>query len=718
MGLFRWIRALAPDSRYPLVRQYDRADCGPAALLSVLRAFGGDAPFPHIRRLCRTGTTGCSMRDLLVAAGGLGLEARGATGDYESLQREQMPCIAHVVTESLLPHFVVLYRLRDSGVVMGDPAKGIIRLTKGEFLKIWKSRVVLLLAPVAPLVMAEGDTLPVWLLSHVRGSGPWLLQTVFLGIITTLLGLFAASSVQIVIDQVLPQTKMSPVIAVALLLGVVVSAKAALGYFRQKFVAIAGRNIAERISGEFLSQIFHLPKEFFSYRRTGDITSRLGDAAKVQQAFVRVLSSGFLDLFVLAGSLTFLAFLSQPLFLCTIGVIPVFLYLMIRNTRTISEQNHEVLGTYAQVESGYIDALNGIEEILNKNCGNHFVRASAERFTRFQSSLLGLGFTQARLSFFAELCSNLLSFAMLVIGSMLVIGGTLRIGQMMAAFAVSAFAFPAVLRLVEAGVVYNSATIAMHRLRDMVLTEKEESTGRRDLAIQADLAIRNGTFAWNRRANLFEGVSLVLSRGTMTALWGPSGSGKSTLADILLRKTALASGTLLVDGVPAGDYALEVYRDRVGIIPQEPKLFHASLLDNILLGRTGLQPAELFGIVRRLGLERFFERFPGGSGAMVGDDGLQLSWGERQVVSTLRAIVRQPDVLIVDEALTGLDAGLEEGIMEFLRSYAREHAVLLITHDREKIAAADRVYVLSGGTLSPVLSCIEASTRISSFIGN
>ena len=108
----RWLVTVRAHRKYPLVRQYDRADCGPAALLTVLKTLGGDAPFPHVRRLCGTGATGSSMRDLLVAAGELGLEARGATGDYDSLRKEPMPCIAQAsMAESFLPHFVVLYRV-------------------------------------------------------------------------------------------------------------------------------------------------------------------------------------------------------------------------------------------------------------------------------------------------------------------------------------------------------------------------------------------------------------------------------------------------------------------------------------------------------------------------------------------------------------------------------------------------------------------------------
>ncbi|HTX99893.1 MAG TPA: peptidase domain-containing ABC transporter [Bacteroidota bacterium] len=711
-ALARRLWRLIPGRRFPLVRQYEIADCGPAALLSALRALGGDAPFAHVRRLCGTDSSGSTMYDLLVAAQALGLNARGATGDYSALLKEHMPCIAHVITDGLLPHFVVLFRVRAKSVLVGDPGKGLLRISRDEFLAMWKSKVVLLLDPANPATMPPGESLSAWLASHMRGNGPWMTQTVFLGIMTTLLGLFSASSIQIVLDHLIPEKRLSAVVLASGLLGLVVASKAGLGYFRQKFITIAGRTIAERISSEFLNQIFHLPKEFFLRRRTGDITSRFGDAAKVQQALARVLSSAFLDVFVLAGSLALLAYYSTTMFWCTFAVIPVCLPLMLQTMRRVTDTNHEVLASYARVESGYIDALNGIDEILNKNCADHFSRTSGESFSRFQASVQGLGFLQAKLSFMAELCSGVLSFALLMFGSLLVIDGSLRIGQMMAAFSLSTFAFPSMLRLVEAGVVYNGAAIAIQRLRDICQTDREQGATGRSCPAAAGLEIRHGTFGWNRRTMLFDGVSFSLDRGTLTALWGPSGSGKSTLADILLRKIPLTSGTILVDGIAAEEFSLQSYREKIALVPQEPKIFHATILDNILLGSSGMPPVDLCGLVRNLGLDRFFERFPGGANAVPGENGLQLSWGERQIVALLRALVRKPEILIVDEGLTGLDAGLEEGVKNYLRRYSREHGVLLITHDRDTIAMADRVYVLSSGTMSTPLSRTDALARV------
>ncbi|RKY75136.1 hypothetical protein DRQ07_12360 [candidate division KSB1 bacterium] len=134
-------------NRFPVVRQYDRVDCGPAALLSVLKYYGGNASLVYLRELCNVNTQGTTMLEIVNAAKTLGFNAYGAAGEYEDLLNENMPCIAHVVVENGLNHFIIVYRIDEKGIVAGDPGKGICKLSKAEFEKIWKKKAVILLKP-------------------------------------------------------------------------------------------------------------------------------------------------------------------------------------------------------------------------------------------------------------------------------------------------------------------------------------------------------------------------------------------------------------------------------------------------------------------------------------------------------------------------------------------------------------------------------------------
>jgi ATP-binding cassette subfamily B protein len=134
-------------TKFPLVKQYDQKDCGSAALLSVLKYYNGNSSLPHLRELCNTNLHGTTMLDIVNAAKVLGFKAFGASGEYKDLLNEEMPCLAHVIINDTLNHFVVIYKIKNNKIFIADPGKGKYWLSKDEFLKIWKNKSVVLLEP-------------------------------------------------------------------------------------------------------------------------------------------------------------------------------------------------------------------------------------------------------------------------------------------------------------------------------------------------------------------------------------------------------------------------------------------------------------------------------------------------------------------------------------------------------------------------------------------
>ena len=190
-------------ARYPVVRQYDRVDCGPARLLAVLRFHGGDAGLAPVRSLAGTDASGTSLLGLYRAAETLGFDARGVTGDYDALRAVKLPCIAHVVVDGG-PHYMVVYEAGEHDLRVADPARGLVQLTRTEFERIWEQRAVLLLEPGAQLRSTPPPHWFPWVLHHCRGAQGWLVQSVFLGLVYTALGLVTAFVVQRLVDDFIP----------------------------------------------------------------------------------------------------------------------------------------------------------------------------------------------------------------------------------------------------------------------------------------------------------------------------------------------------------------------------------------------------------------------------------------------------------------------------------------------------------------------------------
>ena len=687
-------------AKYPLVKQYDQKDCAPAALLSVLKFYGGNSSLPHLRELCNTNLQGSTMLDIVNAAKELGFKAIGASGEYKDLLKEKMPVIAHVVIDDTLNHFVVVYKIKPNKVFIADPGKGKYWLIKDEFLKIWKSKAVVLLEPEKELFKRETPHWYNWVLAYIKKEETWVYQSLFLGTVYTILGLATALFVQLLLDKFIPTKDIHKIIYSGIFLAVVLIIKSLAGYFRQRFLIILNKNVNTKINADFLEHLFKLPKKFFDTRKIGEITARLNDAIRIQRAILQVVGVSLIDIFVIVGSFGLMFYFSEMLAWLSLALIPIYALVLLFSVKKIKAEQNEVMKGYASVESTYFDSLKGIDEIISFGAGASHSAKNKFFFHNYQEKVKTLGFTQASLSLIAEIFSNLIVVALLVAGAVWVVEGKFLLGEMMAAYSLLANILPAVNRFVDANIILQETSIASIRLMDMLLINSEKSNGKLQFKMSDSLSIKNGSFSWNGRKNLFENIDLKIVKGQITSLWGNSGAGKSTLVQILQRKYKLNNGNIFVDNINAEKINLSDYRKKIGVVPQAIKIFNGTILENIMLGREIKDYSLLEKRIVELGLLPFYERFEYGLATIIGEDGRELSGGEKQLVSITRALLIKPKILIVDEGLSGIDIELEKIIFDVLKNYSKENAVLLITHNLNSIMKTDFVYVLANGTIA------------------
>jgi ABC-type multidrug transport system fused ATPase/permease subunit len=212
--------------------------------------------------------------------------------------------------------------------------------------------------------------------------------------------------------------------------------------------------------------------------------------------------------------------------------------------------------------------------------------------------------------------------------------------------------------------------------------------------------MRRGGFQWCNGKSLLKNIDVDIPRGRVTALCGPSGVGKSTLVKILDRRYELHEGEISVDETPVSDIELRSYRRHVATLPESVSIINGTIAENILLGRQAIDGGELLARIELLGLGRFMNRFPGGVFTLVGEEGLQISAGERQAIGLIRALYDLPDVLLIDEGINAVDAELAEVFYKTVTSYSLDHAVLLVSHQPRALLRADFVYLMDDGTIA------------------
>ena len=469
-----WMRFLGFAPRFPVVRQYDRVDCGPASFLAVLRFHGGDAGLAPVRALAGTDASGTSFLGLYQAAQSLGFDARGATGDYESLREVNLPCIAHVVVEDG-PHYMVVYEAGEHELRVADPARGLVRLTRTEFERIWVQGTVLLLEPGPELHSAPPPHWFPWVLHHCRGAQGWLVQSVFLGLVYTALGLVTAFVVQRLVDDFIPGGHRSRIIAAGgVLLGLQLI-RAMVGYLRQRFLVGLGKRAATAIAHEFIGHLFSLPSRFFDTRKRGDVAARLGDASQVQGAVVQILGSTTIDVLVTVLSLGVVFYFSTEMGWVALLLVPPYALVAGLVAARLHHEHHETLGAHGRLQGSYIDTLEGIEAVRRCGATAIFAKATLALFGIFQCKVERLGHTQAAAVSKLEAVGGVFLTAVLTTGALLVLAGDLAIGAMFAAYSLAAGALPSLpasdRRLLHASGRIGGGPAAARRLAHRARTE-------------------------------------------------------------------------------------------------------------------------------------------------------------------------------------------------------------------------------------------------------
>jgi ATP-binding cassette subfamily B protein len=228
--------------------------------------------------------------------------------------------------------------------------------------------------------------------------------------------------------------------------------------------------------------------------------------------------------------------------------------------------------------------------------------------------------------------------------------------------------------------------------------EAEEIEGQRIFTrLECGIELKDIDFTYPDREQTLTNLNMNISKGQMTALVGESGSGKSTVTDLVLGLQIPEKGEVLIDGIPLGDWKQNSFRERIGYVPQDPLLFHASIRDNLLWSFEQATEVDLWEVLRLANAEAFVKELPQGIDTLVGDRGVRLSGGQRQRIALARALLRKPALLILDEATSSLDSESEMLIQQSIEQVARDTTILVVAHRLSTVAKADQVYVLQQG---------------------
>jgi ATP-binding cassette subfamily B protein len=492
----------------------------------------------------------------------------------------------------------------------------------------------------------------------------------------------------------------------ALLLIGILALQAGLSYFHFLSFATAGQRSLVDLRRDTYARLISLPMTFFAQRRVGELASRLSaDLIQIEDTLTTILPQFLRQSTLLVGGIALIAITSLQLtgiMLLSLPLVVAVAVVFGRKTRKIAREAQDRLADTATIVEETLQGVVNVKAFANEGY-------ELNRYHEGLGKFLTITLRGARLraAFIAFIIFALFGFIVLVLwsGARLLQRGEITFGQLTRFGFYTTFVAGAMGQFAELYSQLQKGIGATQRVREL-LRETGEVEARlgptppSDLPrLRGDVVFENVHFTYPSRPGfeVLHALSLAATSGQRIALVGPSGAGKSTIISLLLRLYDPSAGRLLIDGRDARDYRLTELRGQMSMVPQEVLLFGGSIAENIAYGKPGASAAEIEEAARQANAHEFIRGFPEGYATLVGDRGIKLSGGQRQRVAIARAILKNPAILILDEATSSLDSESERLIQEALETLMRGRTSFIIAHRLATVRHVDRIIVIAGG---------------------
>lgn len=693
------------------IKQHDITDCGAACLASISAHYGLSMPISKIRQMASTDRKGTNVLGLVEAAQKLGFDVKAVKSknheggnNTDPLSKIPTPAIAHIVKKGRLLHYVVIYGVKKDRVRIMDPGTGDLKWRMIEdFNKEWTGILVLFM-PRDDFEKAEKN---VSMLARfrflLRPHRKTVIEAIFGAVIYTLLGLTTSIYVGKIVDNVIPNGNGNLLNLLGILMIVVLVLSLFIDVVKTIYMLKTGIKIDTRLILGYYKHLLRLPQSFFDTMRSGEIISRVNDAVKIRSFINETLVDLMVNIFTVIFAFALMFTYYWKLAVIMLMIIPMYFILYALYNKVNKVVQRIAMEQAAELNAQLVESINtagtvkrfALEEYEDIKTENRFVTYIR---TVFKSAVNALW---AKTS--SSAISRLFTIILLWAGTFFVLDNVITSGELMSFYALISYFIGPIASLVGINRIYQDAKIASSRLFEIMDLDVEEVSGKIHFSAEqvGDITFENVSFRYGTRTDVFKDFSINFRKGQISAVVGESGSGKTTLAALLQNLYPLQEGHIRIGGVDVRHIDSVDLRSLVCVVPQKIDLFEGTILENIILDDYNPDNGRILELCREVGILGFIEDLPMGFNTNIGENGVQLSGGQRQRLAIVRALYRNPEILVLDEATSSLDSESEKSI-KFIVNRLREQGktVILIAHRLGTVMNSDEIFVLKEGVLS------------------
>ena len=667
------------EIRMKIVRQQDEKDCGVCSLLSIIRYYKGNVPLEQLRLDARTNNEGTTALNLVLASQKYGFDAVGMKAENVN-DIKRLPAIAHLNLKKGYSHYVVVEKITKDKIILMDPAKGRVVKFLWEFQKEW-SGVVLIFYPKQKIIVLKNEVTLFTILKKIFVSEKNLIKIIVLvSFLLTIFTIALGYYFQMFNSLYLSKYPINYLKVLVLVFAIFTCFKLFLTYYRSYLENHLNKNIDCLITSDFLKHLFSLPLNVINSRKSGEILSRVNELTSIKGLITEIFITYTLDFLLVVITTFLLISISSKLFLILFLTTIVYLFIGIMTKKSIFEKAYQNISIESEFNNTILENIKMINSIKNLDAVDDTLKKIERKLAHYLYDTYKVNIILNKINIFKVSCYEIGFFLINTFGFYFVYEGIINIVDLITFNTLLNLYFEPLKNIVDSIPKYSFMKASITKINDFLSVDIEK-LGQKTVTHGYDISINNLNYSYNKYQNVLKNVNLNINEGQFVLLQGASGSGKSTLCSILNKYITDYTGDILFGTMNYKDLSIKTIRDNIVYVGQNENIFTGSIKENITFGHevSDLDFNKVCNIckVDDIAYKKTF-RYE----SLIGSDEGNISGGEKQRIILARAVLKDFNVLILDEALSEVDIKLELEILKNIRDNYKDKTIIYISHKK------------------------------------
>lgn len=741
--------------KFKVIKQHDENDCGAACFSMICDHMGLKLPLAKCRELIKVDSNGSNIFGFVDGAKKIGLEGIGLNGNSDELKvaldkgEVKVPFIARIVINSTYEHYVVVYKVTKNKFYIADPTNGKLSFSFKDFFSLWEGQIVIFNKTdnFIPGNEKKGSLFKFIKLVTVQKK---LLVSIFLfSILITsisIAGAFVFEYVTEVATSRMTANNISQIsengddlldenlgeeydnyilnqvetiskqisqllrnggsiffrslgsICIAIIMLYVL--QTVMQIFRGYLIAKLEKKIDIPLMLGYCDHIIQLPAKCFTSRKIGEIISRYSDASNIREIISSATLSLMLDtsMAILCGIVLFS--ISPILLLITISMVLLYILVTMIFFKPIENINQEIMESNSSVMSYFKETIEGIEVIKTYSAETLVRDNTYNKFMKYVDNVFKGSIIYSIQHAFIGMIASIGIIFIIWTGTNLVLTNHITFGQLLTFYVLLGYFITPIGNLIGLQPKIQTAVIAAERLNDFLDLKAETSNSdSKEISLKKDICFNNVYFRYGNRKSVLKNINLIVEKGDKVALIGESGSGKTTLVKLLMSFYEAEKGEITIGGVNIQDISSDHIRQKISFVSQDTFLFADTIINNVRFGNINATDNEVYSACKYSRANDFIEKMPLKYETVLSENGRNLSGGERQRLALARAIIKKPDILILDEATSNLDTITENCVKDIIEKIDDDTTCFVIAHRLSTIKNCNKIAVMQNGEI-------------------